>query len=155
MPFQRKFFGNTFYNKKTNALDFRELNLFPEADANYDAKAIRIVSENFDTYMQILVEYKAYIKNITIEGHTDSSGMEEDNVLLSKSRALVVSYFVKRLSIVKQYYMKEYIQTKSFGSQKRVIVNGIEDKTASRRIEINFELQTSKILNTLREMTDD
>jgi len=151
----KTFVGNKFYNKKTNALDFSKLNLFPEGDANYDAKAIRIVSQNFDKYMQILVGYKAYIKNITIEGHTDSSGIEDDNLLLSKSRALVVSYFIKRLSIVKQYYMKEYIQTKSFGSKNRVMLNGMEDKIASRRIEINFELEKSKILDKLKEMTDD
>ena len=151
----KAFLGTKFYNNKTNTLDFKGLNLFPGGDANYDEKAIRIVSGYFDKYMKVLVEYKAYIKSITIEGHTDSSGIEDDNLVLSKSRALAVSYFLQRLSIVKQYYMKKYIQTKSFGSKKRVIVNGTEDKTASRRIEIKYELQTSKILNKLKEMTND
>ncbi len=144
-----------YYNVKDKTLSFENLNLFDPGEMQYNSEAIDTLSESFETYMKILVDYKEYIDSIIIEGHTDSSGMEDDNIQLSKKRASAVKFYLLRLRIVKQYYMTNMIVSKGFGSQQAIVRNGIEDKNASRRIIIRFELKNSQILNNAKKIFND
>jgi len=149
------FEGSAYYNKNDNTLNFQNLNLYNPGEIEYEKEAIHTLSEAFETYMKILVDYKEYIDSIIIEGHTDSSGMEDDNLQLSKKRALAVKFYLLRMRIVKQYYMTDMIVAKGFGSQQVIVRNGIEDKNASRRIIIRFELKNSQIINNLKKILND
>ena len=151
----KTFDKNRFYNKKDHSLDFRKLALFTAGNSIYEIEAMKVVAENFNQYMAIMVEYKEYIKHIIIEGHTDSSGIEEDNIALSKKRALAIKYYLERLSIVKQYHMQSSMKVEGYGSSKAIKINNIEDKDASRRIKIKFELQEKQILDNLRRIIND
>ena len=151
----KTFDKNRFYNKKDHSLDFRKLALFTAGNSIYEIEAMKVVAENFNQYMAIIVEYKEYIKHIIIEGHTDSSGIEEDNIALSKKRALAIKYYLERLSIVKQYHMQSSMKVEGYGSSKAIKINNIEDKDASRRIKIKFELQEKQILDNLRRIIND
>jgi outer membrane protein OmpA-like peptidoglycan-associated protein len=146
---------SAFYNREDHALDFRKLAIFTAGNSEYEIEAMKIVAETFKEYMKIMVEYKEYIKHIIIEGHTDSSGLEEENIALSKKRALAVKYYLERLRIVKQYHMQSSMRIKGYGSAKAIVINGVEDKDASRRIKIKFELQQSQILDNLRRIIND
>ena len=147
--------GNPFYLPEEHALDFSGLNLFQANKAAYKKEAIVTLAKTFEKYMDVLVAYRDYLKSIEIEGHSDSSGLEADNVILSKKRALSVKYYLERLSIVKQYHMDRFMHANGYGSAQKIMHNGVEDKDASRRIKIKFELSDSKIINKLGEMIDD
>ncbi len=67
---------------------------------------------------------------ITVEGHTDSDGNPAENVTLSQYRALVV-----RQALIDRGIDAESITAQGFGSERPILVDGVEDKLASRRVE--------------------
>jgi len=151
----KTFASEEYYNKDNHSLDFRTLTLFATGDTVYKSKAIVKLTTVFEKYLAILVEYKEYVNSIIIEGHSDSSGTEEENIVLSEKRAIGVKDYVEKLKVVKDYHMQTYIKAVGYGSSKDVVINGIEDKEASRRIEITFSLENEKILNKLGEIIND
>lgn len=72
--------------------------------------------------------------SITVEGHTDSDGAPSANLVLSQQRAAVV-----RQALVERGLDAASITAKGFGSEQPVLVGGIEDKAASRRVEFRVE----------------
>lgn len=72
---------------------------------------------------------------VVVAGHTDSDGDPGANQTLSEQRAAVV-----RQAIVDRGVAADSITSVGFGATRPVLVNGIEDKTASRRVE--FEITT-------------
>lgn len=67
---------------------------------------------------------------ITVEGHTDSDGDANENRALSQFRALVV-----RQALIDRGILEDSINALGFGSEQPVLVDGDEDKAASRRVE--------------------
>ena len=67
---------------------------------------------------------------IIVEGHTDSSGSASQNQTLSLYRALRV-----RQALIELGIPAGSITAQGFGSDRPVLVDGIEDKAASRRVE--------------------
>lgn len=67
---------------------------------------------------------------ITVEGHTDSDGDAEENLILSQVRAVTV-----QAALVERGVDPESITAEGFGSARPVLVDGVEDKDASRRVE--------------------
>jgi len=149
------FANDVFYNTKDHSLDFRKLQLFTAGKVIYNKEIMQEISKVFTQYMKVIVEYKEYIKYIVIEGHSDSRGLDSENVALSKKRALAVKYYFERLSIVKQYHMQDTLKVEGYGSSKAIMLDGIEDKDASRRIKVKFELKESQILYNLRRLIND
>jgi len=147
--------GNPYYLPDNHALDFGRLKLFEPDIPQYKKDAIVKVAKAFELYINVLVAYREYLQGIEIEGHSDSSGLETDNMILSKKRALSVKYYLERLSIVKQYHMDRLIHANGYGSSQKIMHDHTEDKDASRRIKIKFELNDSKIINRLRGMIND
>lgn len=144
--------GNPYYMPEEHSLDFGKLVLFSPNETAYHVKAIQALGKTFESYMKVLVKYKPYISAIYIEGHSDNSGLESDNIALSKKRALAVKYYLERLNIVKQYHMRSVLHSEGYGSAHVIMHNGIEDKKASRRIKITFDVNEDEILNQLRGM---
>ena len=69
--------------------------------------------------------------NAVIEGHTDTDGSPDGNQRLSDRRArAVVDY------LVSQGVDAGRLEAQGFGETQPIIVDGVEDKVASRRIEI-------------------
>lgn len=66
----------------------------------------------------------------SIEGHTDTDGPEVQNLILSEERAESVKTF-----LVENGLDGDRFTTVGFGETRPVIVDGVEDKVASRRIE--------------------
>lgn len=65
---------------------------------------------------------------VTVEGHTDSDGVAIENLQLSQRRAEAV-----RVALVARGLIE--VAAVGFGSEQPVIVDGVEDKAASRRVE--------------------
>jgi OOP family OmpA-OmpF porin len=67
---------------------------------------------------------------ITVEGHTDSDGSAQQNLVLSQLRALAV-----KRALVERGLPDESIDVEGFGSQQPILdADGVEDKEASRRV---------------------
>jgi outer membrane protein OmpA-like peptidoglycan-associated protein len=73
---------------------------------------------------------------VRIVGHTNSTGDEEANRLLSKSRALAIA--AQLTSIDPSVFPKERFDVQGMGSNRPVLVDGVEDKKASRRTEFTL-----------------
>jgi OOP family OmpA-OmpF porin len=74
---------------------------------------------------------------ITVEGHTDSDGNPSENLTLSRQRALAV-----RDALVQRGLPQASIEAEGFGSQRPILVGGVEDKDASRRVEFRVVAST-------------
>ena len=73
---------------------------------------------------------------ITVGGHTDSDGVPSENQTLSQLRALAVHD-----ALVERGLADDAVDFEGFGSAQPVLVDGREDKVASRRVE--FRVVTS------------
>ena len=71
---------------------------------------------------------------ITVEGHTDSDGDAIANQILSQQRAEAV-----RAALAERGVGAATITAEGFGEDRPVLVNGVEDKDASRRVEFRIE----------------
>ena len=147
--------GSPFYSQTEHALDFRTLNIFKANMVEYDKGAVEIIAKTFEIYMGVLIKYRDYIETIQIEEHSDNSGIESENRLLSEKRALSIKNYLEELGIIKKNHMQKYIVTKAYGSFQVVMRDGIEDKNASRRVRIIFTLNEKKITEKLRKILDD
>lgn len=67
-----------------------------------------------------------------IDGHTDTDGNDALNLDLSERRAEAVKQF-----LVGNGVDGERLTTLGFGETKPIVIDGVEDKAASRRIEFN------------------
>ena len=68
--------------------------------------------------------------NALIEGHTDTDGSDEGNLALSQARAESVQQF-----LIDNGIDAGRLQAIGFGETQPILVDGVEDKAASRRIE--------------------
>lgn len=68
--------------------------------------------------------------SVTVEGHTDSDGSAQANLILSEARAAAV-----RQGLVDRGVDPDAVVAEGFGSTRPVLVDGVEDKDASRRVE--------------------
>ena len=128
-------------------------NLFAPNSTEYDKSKINLIKDDYDKYISILYTDKfraKYIKQIIIEGYTDSSGNSQKNIILSSKRAKSIKNYLQTLPITKKYDVK--LISKGMGSKDLVIKNGVEDKNASRRIKIRFELDEKKIINDIKRV---
>ncbi len=72
--------------------------------------------------------------SITVEGHTDSDGQAIENQQLSQNRAEAV-----RAALIERGLSPDAVDAVGFGSEQPVLVDGVEDKNASRRVEFRVE----------------
>lgn len=111
-------------------------------------------------YMKVLTskDFKEYVSEIIIEGHTDTQGDYLYNLELSQKRALSVSSFCldtqKEVLSQKQIEKLRKIVTangKSF-SNPVLDADGKEDQNASRRVEFLFRLKDEEMINDMSEV---
>jgi OOP family OmpA-OmpF porin len=69
-------------------------------------------------------------------GHTNSTGDKEANRLLSKARAQAIA---QQLTVIDpSVFPPERFDVQGLGSERPVLVNGAEDKVASRRTDFTL-----------------
>lgn len=117
-----------------------------------------ILADFFPRYVFILTgkKYKDDIEEIRIEGHTSSEWRVDvppdiaylRNMELSQNRTRSVLEYVlslpdERVSTQKDW-LKKYLTANGLSSSKLIIVNGTEDKVASRRVEFRVRTNAEK-----------
>ena len=74
---------------------------------------------------------------LTVQGHTDSDGDPQRNLALSRERASAVQE-----ALIERGVPVDRLRSEGFGSEFPVLIDGVEDKAASRRVEFDVEVQT-------------
>ena len=105
---------------KESKFKFDSYELSPETKAALDAFVQKLITDNRGVYLEI-------------QGHTDSTGSAEYNLLLGKKRADAVMEY-----LYKQYHVPLHrMQVISLGSASPIADNGTKDGRAqNRRVEI-------------------
>ncbi len=92
------------------------------------------------------------IENIVIEGHTDSAGSYIYNLDLSQKRAYAVMSFIH--SFYKDPRLQKLLMASGRSYSDVIMKDGKEDKEASRRIEIKFNISTNNALEKVEKYLD-
>jgi len=102
----------------------------------FAVNSARLLPESVFELRRVIELMNAYPSmSVSISGHTDSTGVEEANVRLSRDRALSVARHLAANGIA-----AGRITTKGFGSSKPVSPNDTdENRRANRRVEFTVE----------------
>jgi OOP family OmpA-OmpF porin len=117
----------------TDATDLEtELNAYVAANPILFQSGSSLLTESSMSVLdQVAIELLRFAGvAVTVEGHTDSDGNPAENVTLSQYRALVV-----RQALIDRGIDADAITAQGFGSERPILVDGVEDKLASRRVE--------------------
>jgi len=145
-------------DKKTGALRLSSNILFDRGSAELKEEAKAELRDSFEKYIAALVSNRAirpHLDRIIIEGHTDSDGGYLYNLELSQKRALAVMNYLLSLPIAKKYHLKKYLVASGRAYMDRIVRNGVEDKEASRRIEIKFTLKNREAMYEIERILDE
>jgi outer membrane protein OmpA-like peptidoglycan-associated protein len=149
---RKKFGDNPDFQPADGSLDFKSGHLFEAGGSIPIEDALERVSEEISSYIRSLMEdprIRPYIKKFVIEGYTDSSGTHTLNMKLSRERAEAIKRDLLTLPLAEKYALDQKLDAKGRGESHPILVNGEEDKEASRRIKIRFELDREKILDAI------
>ena len=114
-------------------------------------------------YLDVLLseDYRPYVTEIIIEGHTDSDGDYITNLKLSQQRALAVASYV----LADDYYgissdqkrMLRRLATANGRSWSDLVrdANGVEDKDASRRVVFKFRMTDEQMIQQLKDILEN
>ncbi len=144
--------NNPFYNRQNQTLDFAKLHLFSVQQVEYNPKEINTVKKTFEHYLSVLLPYRAYLKKIIIEGHSDSSGTVANNMMLTQKRADVVKTYLLKQPFVQKAHIENLLESVGKASKEIILVNDQEDHNASRRIIIRFELDRDMVYETMQKV---
>lgn len=116
------------------------------------------LSKLIPVYLSVLLrpEYKPYVAEVTVVGHTDSKGSYLFNLELSQNRALKVATYcleLPQLSAQQRDLLQDIITAKGRSFSDRIFnPDGSENMDASRRVEIQFRLKDSEMIQKMNEI---
>ena len=131
--------------------------LFPKNQVKLKDSFKKDLKKLYIEYMDALMSnrsIKSQIDRVVIEGHTDSDGGYLLNLDISQKRAYAVMSYLASLDYTKRNKLKPLLVASGRSYQDLVLVNGIEDKDASRRIEIKFTLKNDDAMNEIERILD-
>lgn len=144
-------------DKKTGSLRLASNILFESGDATLKPEAKAELKKAFEEYIGTLVtdpSIKPHLDKIIIEGHTDSVGSYIYNLNLSQKRALAVMEYLLTLNFTKKHNIEPLMIASGRAYQDAIMVDGVEDKEASRRIEIKFILKNEDAMHEIEKVLD-
>ena len=144
-------------DKQSGSLRLASSILFDKGSARLKEEAKAQLKEVFEEYIGTLVtssRIKPHLDKIIIEGHTDSDGGYLYNLNLSQKRAFAVMHFLLTLDFAKDHNIKPLMIASGRAYLDAIKVNGIEDKDASRRIEIKFRLKNEDAMHEIEKVLD-
>jgi len=148
---------NIDIDKKTGSLKLASNILFEVGQASLKDEAKVELKKAFEQYIGTLVKDKAikpHLDKIIIEGHTDSDGSYIYNLNLSQKRALAVMEYLLTLDFTRQHNIQSLMAASGRAYLDAIKVNGVEDKDASRRIEIKFTLRNEDAMSEIEKVLD-
>lgn len=149
---QAKLDSNITIDQKTGSISLPSEVLFDKDSYTLknEAKASlrKILSEYFNAIIND-PKILSNIENIIIEGHTDSDGSYIYNLDLSQKRAYEVMNFI--YTFYKDARLQKLLMASGRSFSDPVLVNEVEDKDKSRRIEIKFSIKNDNALKDVEK----
>ena len=140
-------------DEKSGAIKFSSNILFDQGAYKLKDESKKELSQVLKKYLTTLLEDKEirkYIHGITIEGHTNSDGSYLSNLELSQQRALEVMQFLYESNTINKDLLNKYVSSSGKSSSDLIFKDGVEDKDASRRIEIKFIIKNEEAVKELQ-----
>jgi len=144
-------------DKESGSLRLSSNILFDKGSSVLKAGAKGELKSNFIEYVNTLISNKnisEHIDKIIIEGHTDSDGSYLYNLNLSQKRAYAVMNYLLTLDYIKKNNIKTKLVASGRSYLDPVMKNGVEDKDASRRIEVKFRLKNQDAMYEIERILD-
>ncbi len=144
-------------DKNSGSLRVSSSILFDKGSAVLKEGAKIELKKVFEEYIGALVtnpKIKPHLDKIIIEGHTDSDGGYLYNLDLSQRRAFAVMNYLLSLDFAKEHNIKPLMIASGRAYLDAIQVNSIEDKDASRRIEIKFRLKNEDAMHEIEKVLD-
>ena len=140
-------------DEKSGAIKFSSNILFDQGAYKLKDGSKKELDVVLKKYISTLLEDKEirkYIHGITIEGHTNSDGSYLSNLQLSQQRALEVMQFLYESDTINKDLLNKYVSSSGKSSSDLIYKDGVEDKDASRRIEIKFIIKNEEAVKELQ-----
>lgn len=144
---------------QTGSITFSSDVLFKYNSAALSADSRSTLKEIIPMYLDVLMQdqFREYIAEIIIEGHTDTDGTYESNMELSYNRAYSVAKFCmdpkNGLSEEKIEQLKGILTVNGRSySQPIYAADAQVDMAASRRVEIKFRLKEDEMIEKIEEV---
>lgn len=152
-------------DKHSGAIQFSSNILFDQGAYKLKDSSKNELKDILKKYMSAIFDnedIKKYIERIIIEGHTNSDGTYLANLELSQQRALEVMKFLYESDILDKELLTKYVSAsgRSYADRiyvkdsEKMYVNGMEDKNASRRIEIKFMIKNEAAIKEIQNYLD-
>jgi chemotaxis protein MotB len=144
-------------DKNNGSLRLASNILFDKGSSTLKDGAKNELKENFINYVNTLIMNKniaEHLDKIIIEGHTDSDGSYLYNLNLSQQRAFAVMNYLLTLDYIKEHNIKEKLVASGRSYLDAINSNGVEDKDASRRIEVKFRLKNEDAMYEIERILD-
>jgi chemotaxis protein MotB len=144
-------------DKNNGSLRLASNILFDKGSSTLKDGAKSELKENFINYVNTLIMNKniaEHLDKIIIEGHTDSDGSYLYNLNLSQQRAFAVMNYLLTLDYIKEHNIKEKLVASGRSYLDTINTNGVEDKDASRRIEVKFRLKNEDAMYEIERILD-
>ena len=145
-------------DQKTGDIKLKSYVFFDTSKFNIKQSGIELLNRFLPVYLGVLMqpEYKDYVAEIIIEGHTDSDGTYTSNLKLSQERALSVAQYCLEMDGLSGS-MKNKLQdilTATGRSESDLVYgpDGAEDKESSRRVEFKFRLRDTQMLQQMNDI---
>lgn len=126
--------------------------LFGEGEATLRPAGRQKLLQIFDAYVRVVLdeEFRGFIKQIEIEGHTNTNGTYLYNLELSQKRALAVMKELIAHSGSERSRLEELVLASGRGYAQLIRdEKGEEDPVRSRRIEIKFRLKEAELFRDI------
>lgn len=153
---------NAYIDKETLSIKFREPDIFFEQGSSYlNYRFKEILDDFFPRYIGILNsnKFRDEIEEVRIEGHTStewtrnstSMGSYFKNMELSQNRTRSTLHYVMTLDSMDSHenFMIEKVTANGLSYSKRVIINGVEDKKMSRRVEFRIRTKAEQKIDEI------
>ena len=156
-------YWNAEIDSTTLSVRFMEPEIFFKAGKSTLREPFKVILVDFfPRYIDVLTGdgYRDHIEEVRIEGHTSSEWEESSdpfqaylgNMVLSQGRTFEVLSYVAGLSGVWDPWLKERLTANGLSSSRLVLNNGIEDRTASRRVEFRVRTDAEEQIARIRSM---
>ena len=136
--------------------------LFESGEYKLTDAVKRFVDDFLPVYLDVLFsqEYRDYVSEIIIEGHTDSVGGYLTNLELSQQRALAVASYVlgtscRAVSADVKNELRAVVTVNGRSYSDRIFnADGTENMDASRRVVFKFRLTDEQMIQQLRQILE-
>lgn len=148
-------------DKNTGAVEFKGAVLFDTARNELKDSGKALLDAIIPAYVRILMsrENAAYIGEIIIEGHTDTSGSYLVNLELSQERALAVARYCMEmpgLSASERLKLQSILTANGRSYADPVYrSDGSVDMEASRRVVFKFRMKDSEMIEQMSKILED